>query len=61
MFSQDQLDEAVQNAKKELNNQEQVEIIINKILEWDTNNDGTIGLIEAIHALQMSIDVKPLN
>jgi len=43
MFTQVQVDEAVLNAKKGLYKQEQVEIIINKILEWDTNNDGVIG------------------
>ena len=60
MYSQNQLDEAIKNAKKGLYNQEQIEVIINKILEWDTNNDGVIGFIEAIHALQLSTGVKPL-
>ena len=59
MFSQHQLEEAISNAKKGLYNQEQVNIIINKILEWDTDNDGVIGLIEAIHALQMTTGVTP--
>ena len=60
MYTQIQLEGAIENATKGLFNQEQIEIMINRILEWDTNNDGTIGLIEAIHALQLSTGVKPL-
>ena len=37
--------------------QEEVDLIINKMLEWDTNNDGKIGLIEAIRSLQISTGV----
>jgi len=61
MFSKDELNDAVSNAKKGLYNQEQVDTIINKILEWDNNNDGVIGLIEAIHALQTTTGVTPLD
>jgi len=61
MFSQSQMDEAILDAKKELYNQEQVDTMINKILEWDTNNDGAIGLIEAIHALQSVTGINSLQ
>jgi len=61
MFTTNQVNEAILNAKKGLYNQEQVDTIINKLLEWDANNDGTIGLIEAIHALQKVTDVIPIQ
>ena len=58
MYTKEQFDEAIINAQQGLYTQQQVDVMINKILEWDTNNDGAIGLIEAIHALQLSTGVK---
>jgi len=61
MYTQEQLDQASANAVKGLYTDEHVNMIINKILEWDTNNDGTIGLVEAIQALKISTNIKPIE
>ncbi len=37
--------------------QEDMDLMVNQMLEWDTNDDGKIGLIEAIRALQTSAGI----
>jgi len=61
MFSQDELNNAIIEARKGLFTSENVELMINKILEWDVDNDGTIGLEEAIQALMISTGIKPIE
>ncbi|KPA17484.1 hypothetical protein MHK_002300, partial [Candidatus Magnetomorum sp. HK-1] len=61
MFSQSELDNAIFEARKGLFTSENVELMINKILEWDINNDGAIGLEEAIQALMISTGIKPIE
>jgi len=61
MISQSDLDNAIIEARKGLYTTENVELMINKILEWDTNNDGKIGLVEAIQSLMISSGVKPFE
>jgi len=61
MYTNEELNQAVVEARKGLYTQKNVEDMVNKILEWDANNDGTIGLIEAIQALIISTDIKPIE
>jgi len=61
MHTQEQLDQAVKEAKIGLYSDENVNLIINKLLEWDSDNDGTIGLNEAIQALKISTGIKPIE
>jgi len=61
MYTQEQLDTAVQQAKIGLYSDEDVNMMINKILEWDVDNNGTIGLIEAIQALKNASGIKPIE
>jgi len=61
MFSQAELDNAIIEARKGLFTPENVELIVNKILEWDVDDDGTIGLKEAIQALMISTGIKPIE
>ena len=61
MYTQGQLDHAVLEATKGFYSSEDVNLMINKILEWDVDNDGTIGLVEAIQALKKSTGIKPIE
>ena len=57
MYTQEQLDQAISTSLDSYYSHEQVDTMINKILEWDEDNDGMIGLIEAIHALKISTGI----
>ena len=61
MYTQGQLEHAVLDAKKGLYSSDDVNMMINKILEWDIDNDGTIGLIEAIQALKETTGIKSIE
>jgi len=61
MYTQEQMERAKEEAKRGLYTTEDVDLMINKILEWDYNNDGTIGLIEAIQSLKISSGIKPIE
>jgi len=61
MYTKEQLDQAKEEAKIGLYTNEAVELMINKILEWDVNNDGKIGLIEAIQSLKISSGIRPIE
>jgi hypothetical protein len=61
MYTQEQLDTAIKEAKTGMFSNEDVNQMINKILEWDIDNDGTIGLIEAIQALKNATGIKPFE
>jgi len=61
MFTQSQLDQAINEEKKGLYTSESVNLMINKLLEWDVNNDGTIGILEAIQALKISTGIQPIE
>jgi len=61
MYTQEQFNQAIENANRGFYSNEDVDLMINKILEWDANNDGTIGLIEAIQALKTSTGIKPIE
>ena len=61
MFTQSQLDQAIAEAREGLYTSESVNLMINKLLEWDLNNDGTIGIVEAIQALKISTGIKPIE
>ncbi|KPA09784.1 hypothetical protein MHK_010011 [Candidatus Magnetomorum sp. HK-1] len=61
MYTEDQLQQSIIDARRGLYSQENMELMINKILEWDTNNDGKIGLAEAIQSLMISSGVKPFE
>jgi len=61
MYTEDQLQQSIFEARKGLYTSENVEMMINKILEWDADNDGEIGLIEAIQALMITTGVKPIE
>jgi len=41
-------------ANNGLYTQDEVDLMVNKLLEWDANNDGKLDLTEAIHSLQIS-------
>jgi len=61
MYTQGQLDNAVLEAKKGLYSNDDVNMMINKLLHWDIDNDGAIGLIEAIQALKESTGIKSIE
>ncbi len=38
--------------------QEDMDLVVNQMLEWDTDDDGKVGLVEAIRALQISAGIN---